>query len=406
MSAGRPNLGSSYAVQGTAAHEVAATCLREKWQAIELLDRTIEVTAGYQVAGEPHVEKILCDEEMVAGVQMYLDLCAEEAAGDSLTFIEHRVDLRQFDPEFGEPMFGTCDFGAYRRHDRTLVVIDLKYGQGVVVEVEGKPQTRYYALGLLLDPALADAPIERVEVVICQPRAWHPDGPIRRECLSADELIAWADTVLLPAARRTLDPEAPLVAGEHCMFCPAASDCEERRRVELSNAMVAFDDLDAVPARDAAPPPIDSLTPEQRARLLEVSDRIMAWLKDFREDCFRRLNEEPGSIPGWKIVGRKGHRRWTGETPEETAARLAFEFGVPPAECWGKPRLKSPAQIETTIRKLNPHRSHEVRVLKQQLCGLYETPVTGTTLARAGDPRPALIGTDIAQFDVIAGDGV
>src|SRR6185437_14158342 len=98
----------------------------------------------------------------------------------------------------------------------------------------------------------------------------------------------------MPAARRTLEPNAPLVAGDHCTFCPAAADCDERRRVELSNAMVAFDDLDAVPARDAAPPPIDTLTPEQRARLLEVSDRIMAWLKDFREDCFRRLNEEPG----------------------------------------------------------------------------------------------------------------
>ncbi len=405
-SAGRPNISTSYAIQGTAAHEVAAMCLRENRAAIEFLGRYIDVDAGYEVAGKPHIEKILCDEDMVNGVQVYLDLCAEEEGQPwldpdafSIRFIEHKVNLAPLAPGLDQPLFGTCDFGVYRRHDKTLVGIDFKYGKGVVVEVTGKPQVRYYLAGLLCDPALAGEQVDFVEVVICQPRAWHEDGPIRRERLTTEELLDWVDNELIPAARRTQEPDAPLAAGDHCTFCLASADCEERRRHELGNAMIAFGDVDAVPERGAMPPPVDSLTPEQRSRMLDVLDRFLGYARDFREDAFRRLSEDPASIPGWKVVGRKGHRRWMAQTPEETVAQLAYVIGVPPADCYARPKLKSPAQIMETIKKLN--RPHEVKRLNITLSNFYEVPMTGTTLARDSDPRIAVLGTDLATFEAL-----
>ncbi len=166
--------------------------------------------------------------------------------------------------------------------------------------------------------------------------------------------------------------------------------------------MIEFSNLDAVPVKNAEPPPIDSLTPEQRARMLDVLDRFLGYARSFREDAFRRLNEDPTSIPGWKVVGRTGHRRWVAQTPEETVAQLAFQFGVPPADCYARPKLKSPAQIETTLRKLNPGRTGGgAKNLIAQLSKLHETPTTGTTLARNDDPREAVLGTDLTTFEAL-----
>src|SRR5262249_47317388 len=70
---------SRFADQGTAAHLIADTCLREGCDAIVYLGRWVHVSGQgeYIMDGEPREEdeevSHECDEEMVDGVQLYLD---------------------------------------------------------------------------------------------------------------------------------------------------------------------------------------------------------------------------------------------------------------------------------------------------------------------------------------------
>lgn len=64
-------------------------------------------------------------------------------------------------------MFGTGDCLIIA--NKTLYIIDLKYGRGVLVDAEDNPQMMLYALGALnIFDALYD--IEEVEMTIFQPR--------------------------------------------------------------------------------------------------------------------------------------------------------------------------------------------------------------------------------------------
>jgi hypothetical protein len=178
LSEGVPERTSAYAEEGTAAHEIAARCLR---------------------AGRRDALGIAPDAEMAAAIDIYLDaVWAAVEPGDQL-LVEHRVDLRPLDPPV--PMYGTADAIVIKPRRRQLHVIDLKFGVGVPIEAAGNPQGRYYALGALL--AFPEHAVDTVEITIVQPRFPHPAGPVRREIVLALELLLWGRE-LLAAARRAV----------------------------------------------------------------------------------------------------------------------------------------------------------------------------------------------------------
>jgi hypothetical protein len=87
---------------------------------------------------------------------------------------------------------------------------------------------------------LADPRIKWIEVVICQPNASHPEGIIRRERISLDELGDWWRERLLPALHAMLEPDAPLKAGEWCTFCPAFGACPAAQQHAIEQAQLEF----------------------------------------------------------------------------------------------------------------------------------------------------------------------
>ena len=200
---------SPYAEEGTSAHAEAARCIRKR---CDSLDPAIQL----------HVDTVLSLLE----------------PGDTL-LIEHRVDLTPLRPPV--PMFGTADAIVIKQKRRQLHVIDLKFGAGVPVEAENNPQPRYYGLGALLGLP-CNVVIDTVELVIVQPRLPHPAGLVRREILTALELLAWGRE-LLAGARRALAPEAPLVPGHWCRFCPAQLTCPALHEQSLASAR---DDFNAI----------------------------------------------------------------------------------------------------------------------------------------------------------------
>ena len=217
MAEGLPQTTSTYAQEGSAAHVVAEECLKKDKDADELLG--------------DEVEGVLVTEEMARSVQRYLDYVRERSEGCEV-HIEETFSLKKLNPP--DDMFGTADAAFLK--DGKFTVIDYKHGAGVAVDIKGNAQLRYYALAALLTLGYS---ADEIEMVIIQPRAWHADGPIRSETISASELKEWGE-VLMSAAWATLDFDPPLAAGDWCRWCPAGAVCPEVKNQSLRSAQVDF----------------------------------------------------------------------------------------------------------------------------------------------------------------------
>ena len=336
LSKGIPNRSSKYAQEGTDAHEWAAKILDGK----------------DCLANAP--------EDMQDALRVYIDVCKADR-DDGLT--EHKFDLTAVYPG----LFGTADRVHWRKADRLLTVIDFKYGAGIPVEVEGNPQLRYYALGALMTCGF---PALEVEMVIVQPRCPHPAGPVRRERISAADLIDFA-TELIDYAKATEDPHAPLVPGDHCRFCPAggAGICAALK-----------DKANAVAAQVFAPGlPYDAAALAETLKWLDVLD---SWVKNVREFAYSEA-EAGRTPPGYKLVAKRATRQWKDLASAEQACK---NLGLGELEMYGEPKLCSPAQIEKalTARKLKPADR------KAALEPLVESVSSGHTLVAESDPRPAV----------------
>src|SRR5690606_8363890 len=119
-----------------------------------------------------------------------------------------------------------------------LRVTDYKNGKGIQVEVEDNPQLMIYALGAL-HKYMAEYDFDEIILEIVQPNGFHKDGPIRSAVMSPEELLQWAEDVLLPAAERSVEAEKALKRGDPdfvekylkadddwCTFCPARPRCQ------------------------------------------------------------------------------------------------------------------------------------------------------------------------------------
>lgn len=380
-----PKTSSKYADEGTAAHEVAEMCLRDNRDAIEYIGRFITV----------HGNKFEVDEGMAEAVQVYVDF-VREAAKEGELRIEQKVDLAALNPPV--PMFGTTDAVVLKwikldlKPDAGILkVIDYKHGAGVAVDVDdfdddgvnhGNKQGRYYALGTWLGlPKEQRDLITEVEVVIVQPRAYHADGAIRTERLTIAELKAWARE-LKKHALATLAPDAPLVSGSHCRFCPAEAVCPQRACQALVVVQDAFDDLteleqtpaEAVKAKLPIP---QLLKPAQIAAILNAAPAFRAYVEACEEHAFQLLNRGE-EVPGFKLVPKRAKRDWN--RVDEVHAALLLLHGYDDDQIFEPKTLRSPAQIEKLMGK---------KVFANEMSGYVVKISSGLTVAPASDKREA-----------------
>ena len=171
------------AAEGTAAH---ALCEHKLRRALKMQSR------------KP-ISKYDC-EEMDTHTDNYVQFVletiaqAKEHCADPIINIEQRLDFSCYVPHgFGT---GDCIIIA----DKTLHIIDFKYGQGVLVEAEQNPQMMLYALGALrIYDTLYD--IEDVAMTIYQPRREN----ISTWTITVSDLLSWAENELVPKARLAFD---------------------------------------------------------------------------------------------------------------------------------------------------------------------------------------------------------
>jgi hypothetical protein len=345
LSENMPKTTSVHAEEGTKAHDLAEKILKG-----EKLD-----LAKY-------------DEEMVEAVTVYVDFIRKESENADFLLIEEGFALTELHPD----LFGTSDAIIYHRSRKLLQTVDYKHGKGLAVEAESNEQLMTYALGALMKTKV---PCAEVEMVICQPRAFHPDGPIRSWTIPVTTLLDFAAD-LVDAAKRTEDPNAILVSGDWCRFCSAAPICPLLHSTALESAKRDFS-------------PVLPYDPAELARALSVIPAVKAWAKSVEE--FAQAEAERGIVlPGFKLVPKRASRRWKHEEGDiETA--LLLEYGLSYLDVT-KTSLKTPAQIEALLTDKEMKKKLEELVIKES---------SGNTLAPLSDKRKASKSSIETDFTVV-----
>lgn len=376
MSVGIEDSGSSYAEEGSAAHFLAETCLRKKKAADYYLGRIIlPVDGGHSIlkagaSSEARDDKHwVITEDMCEAVQVYLDTIAQDMAENPHLHlaVEKRFDLSNLHPDLG----GTNDAVLSAPFDK-VIVYDYKHGAGYAVEVQDNPQLLYYALGAYMGTDCGD-----VEIVIVQPRARHRDGPVRRQKLSTQDLLFWANEQLMPAVRRASAPDAPLHAGEWCRFCRAKPTCPQLHTTAVRAIGHEFDTVEL--------PAPERLSERDILRVLASKELLIDWLASIENHVFEKLRAG-GTVPGYKLVRGRSARQWT---DEKTLVERFFKHRD---KLFSK-KIISPTQFDKLYKKEGWKIKYEDLVVK---------PEGSLSLAKESDPRLAVVPA--TQFEAIEDD--
>ena len=283
-----PESTSATAEQGTIAHALAEHKLR----------RALKQRSKRPVSPWIDDEMETLTDDYVAYVQEHISL-AEETCGDPQVLIEQRLDFSHIVPGG----FGTGDCVIIA--EPTLQIIDLKYGQGVLVEAANNPQLMLYALGALhAFGSLYD--IERVAVTIYQPRRANVDTWET----SVAELEHWTETELKPNAELAATGGGEFCPGSWCQFCKIAPTCRARAESNLALARLEF-----------APPA--ELSDVEIADVLTRIPQLKTWASDVEAYALSKAVNQGVVFEGFKLVAGRSVRKYTSETDVAKAAEAA-----------------------------------------------------------------------------------
>ena len=346
-----------YRREGTAMHEASEHCLKTGIDTWEIVGETFNET--------------VIEQPMADAIQVYLDKCRSIMDRAKLHYIEYPVSSPRH-PDF----FGTLDFAAVIGEPATpeqmkengwlapfivpeeVIGLDLKGGEGIVVEPDNNPQLKYYMFGLIeKNPHWPDETPVRLGIV--QPRAFHPSGEVVREWrTTVGEIRAWVDAELIPAMLRTAVDDT-LEAGAWCRFCPAKLVCP--LLTSLFRAAATHDPKEIVNFND-----------ESLGRSWQYREAVKFYIKALDDEIFRRLNSGREFPEVAKLVPKKANRVWK----SDAAAEAQKKFGE---DALTKPELKSPAELE----KHSPAAKEFVKEYAYM-------PNTGLTVASWDDPKPGV----------------
>lgn len=355
-----PDSSSAYAREGTAAHELAAMVLEDP-------SSTASDYVGKKIAFDDHGEEVLwlITKEMAEYVDDYVRFVRERAQGKTL-YVECKLGIGHITGEQGAT--GTSDVVIIDIPNKTIEVIDLKYGMGVRVDADDNPQLQLYALGALEEYSLV-TDFERVGMVIHMPRLNHVsewDIPIK-------DLIDFGYDAQ-HAADKVRWEEPTFNAGEkQCRFCKAKAVCPALR-AEVTEIVGGAATLD-----DFTPQVVDSQTGDNYLPMaMSKVGMVEDWCKAVRAEVERRLLAGQ-TVDGYKLVeGRKGNRAWSDEGAVE---QLFKSFRLRQEEMYDF-KLISATKAEKLLKE-NPKRWAKAEQLITRSDGK-------PSVALAADKRPAM----------------
>ena len=272
--------------------------------------------------------------------------------------VEERVEL-------APGIFGTADVIGQRKDDDgelVAIVLDWKFGDGVMVEAEENEQLMFYGAGAVHKKHWAfgvmNRSVHEVDLVIIQP-------PHIRIWRTTATRLRYFRRDLLAAVETAQQPDAPIVAGDHCRFCPAKAVCPV-----VTGAVER-----AVRQR------ILDIKPERLGEMMALAQSCEDWASDVRKLALQAL-EKNIPVPGYKLVNKRAQRVWANE-------KAALEQLYTLAPDLQFVEIISPAQAEKLLKK-------EKLKLPE---GLTSQVSSGLTIAEEADSRPAAvtIGTTLVS---------
>jgi hypothetical protein len=271
------------------------------------------------------------DQDMIDGAELFAEVVGPGAVH------EKSVAIAGIHPH----CFGTPD--ARRTEPKRLRVFDYKYGHRYVDPFE-LWQVIAYILGVI-ETELGGVCPDEVEIIVVQPRAYHPEGPVQTWIYRPDEFRALVARMHKAAhAAVTVSgiphPNAPATTGPSCGDCKGRHEC-----TALQNVAARVVDAEAVR--------IDrfNLPPAQLAAELSYLDAALERLEARRDGLAIQgeAHVRAGlSVPGYGMESGQSREAWRDDVsvPEVTALGATFEAALAaPA------KLLTPTQARAELKR-------------------------------------------------------
>lgn len=277
-----PDTTSEAAKEGTLAHEMAEAKLQHLFNTQSYRKATLTRTLNKIKKNELYQPEM---DGYTDDYVAYIRKAAMEFEKTPYIAIEKRLDLTAYIPDG----FGTAD--CVMIGERTLHIIDLKYGKGVPVSAEDNPQLMIYALGALEAYKMLFA-VDTVKISIVQPRIDNTNS----DEVTAKELLRFGEYVK-HFANIAIKGKGEYKPGDWCRFCRARRQCRARSD---KNIELAFE-------INKKPPLI---TNDEVGEYLRKGEDVAKWLSELQDyalaECLAGRN-----IDGYKAVEGRGSRVWT-----------------------------------------------------------------------------------------------
>ena len=339
---------SKAADEGTMMHLVASECLAQN------LDAAADF---YSLTPE-----------QAQSVQTYVNNVRSIVnATEGILLVEQRLPIEHMTGEEGAT--GTAD--AVILTPDEFIVIDAKFGRGVVVDVVDNAQLMMYAHAAYVEFGHVYSPT-RVRMIVDQPRL----GALSEWTITVPELEEFAHKVRDATWAIGLHDETLNPSPKACQWCRAKSTCPAIRDQILAD----FDVVVPETADDA-----------DLGRVMTNAPLIEAWVKAVRAEVERRLLAGE-SVRGYKLVqGKRGNRAWGDPAVAEEALK---KMRIKHDQMYNY-SLASPTNIEWVFKQgdLGPRQWAKVQELITQAEGR-------PSVAPETDKRPALVtSAAVSDFD-------
>jgi len=302
------------AVEGTAAHAVMEALLRNK-----------PVPAD-------------ATQEMIDGAMLVVDavkFTLDKYPGTWL-WVEQPVQIPRVHPL----NWGTPDVVLWNEEARMLVVLDYKFGHDIV-EVFENWQLVDYTAGVLTHisammraadlPPIPDTEIT-VTMVVVQPRAYHPDGPLRKWQTTGAAIadrIHHLSMAAMEATSTTAQCKPHPVACEHCSARHACDALQHAayRGMDIARAAIGV---------DLAPAALGL-----ELRMVNEALQLLEARKSGLAQQVEMLMRSGKPVPHWTMVAGQTREKWV--KPDAEVIALGVMMGADLAK---PPEAITPAQAK------------------------------------------------------------
>lgn len=275
-----PNTSSTHADEGSLAHHLADTCLKNEQDAYDWLGMNLTLPSDDGNVGLTFT----IEAEMVQNVQAYIDYVNSFKTGDCQIYYEEKVNFSNYVPAG----FGTVDSALLDFETGILHIFDLKYGERIEVSAIENTQLQLYALGFYQELEFLDA-IKSIKLHVVQPRMYNYSVWE----ISIEELLNFGDDVQKKALV-ALSENAPRIAGDkQCKYCKAKKECPAlfnltKKVLDISN---------------------QSISDNEAKFILDNKELIEDFMSSVKQNIFDKL-ANGDKFEGYKLVEDRAFRKW------------------------------------------------------------------------------------------------